>query len=68
MSHLFAKLIIISGIALAGCGDRSSSTSSSNSAPAGFDAAQKEKYNKLTPEGKAYVEREMKAYDNASKK
>lgn len=68
MSKAFFKIFVISilaGMALVGCGDKSSSSSSNSSAPSGFDSDQRSKYNNLTPEGKKYVDDQMRAYDKS---
>jgi len=61
--------IIFLGAILVGCGKSSSSSSSSSSysGPSGLSSEQKDKYNSLTPEGKAYVDQQMRNYDNARK-
>ena len=68
MSKSFFKIFLISilaAIALVGCGDKSSSSSSNSSAPSGFDSEQRSKYNNLTPEGRKYVDDQMRAYDKS---
>jgi hypothetical protein len=57
--------IIVLGASLVGCGK--SSSSSSYDGPSGFSSDQKEKYNNLSSEGKAYVDQQMKNYDNSRK-
>ena len=59
---LFAALFVAAN--LFGCGDKSFSSASA-STPSGFNSEQKSKYDKLTPEGKAYVSEQMDAYDKA---
>lgn len=64
-------LVVLSTLAIgmAGCGDgKSSSSSSSNSGPSGFTGEQKDRYNKMSPEGKKYVDEQMRAYDKANKR
>jgi hypothetical protein len=57
-------VLTILALTMAACGDgKSSSSSSSYSGPSGLDSAQKDKYNNLTPEGKKYVDDQMRAYD-----
>ncbi|WP_146182816.1 hypothetical protein [Limnohabitans sp. Jir72] len=57
--------IIVLGASLVGCGK--SSSSSSYSGPSGLSSDQKDKYNNLSSEGKAYVDQQMKNYDNSRK-
>ncbi len=59
--------IIFLGASLVGCGKSSSSSSSSYSGPSGLSSEQKDKYNSLTPEGKAYVDQQMRNCDNSRK-
>lgn len=61
-------LILIGALSVSACGQgSSSSSSSSSSSPSGFTSEQRDKYNSLTPEGKAYVKQQMDAYDAAKK-
>lgn len=49
---------------LASCDNgNSSSSSSSNSGPSGLSSDQKDRYNNMSPEGKKYVDDQMRAYD-----
>lgn len=50
-------------VGMIGCGEKSSS--SSYSGPSGFSSDQKDKYNNLSPEGKRYVDEQMKKYDSS---
>ena len=61
----FGFLAIFAFVGLVGCGEKSSSSSSNYSGPSGFDSEQRSKYNNLTPEGKKYVDEQMRAYDKS---
>jgi hypothetical protein len=55
-------------LSMAGCGDgKSSSSSSSYSGPSGLSSDQKDKYNNMSPEGKKYVDEQMRAYDKGKR-
>ena len=51
---------------LIGCGDRASSSSSS-SPTKGLNSDSKERYNNLSPQGKAEFDKAMKNYDNGKR-
>lgn len=59
-----AAMFLVLAATLVGCGDGSSS-SSGYSGPSGFSSDQKDKYNNLSPEGKKYVDEQMKKYDSS---
>jgi hypothetical protein len=66
-------LVVLSALAfsMAGCGDgrsSSSSSSSSSSNPSGLSGSERDRYNNLSPEGKKYVDDQMRAYDKANKR
>ena len=62
-------LVVLSALAfsMAGCGDGKSSSSSSSSNPSGLSGNEKDRYNNLSPEGKKYVDDQMRAYDKAKR-
>lgn len=64
------SLVVLSALALsmAGCGDGRSSSSSSSSNPSGLSGNEKARYDNLSPEGKKYVDDQMRAYDKANKR
>lgn len=64
--RIFASILVLAfSVGIGGCGDSSSSSSSSYSGPSGLSSDQKDKYNNLSPEGKAYVDQQMKKYDSS---
>lgn len=66
MNKFIFYVVIIFCAGLFGCSEKPSSIDN-YTGPSGLSIDQMKEYNKLTPEGKAYVRREMNSYDNLTK-